>query len=247
MGKNKLSKFADMASFKNVLQVSYHSIGFDNHEMKGNWNQHFFKNQNPIVLELGCGKGEYTTGLAQHFKHKNFIGVDIKGARMWKGAQFAIENNLDNVGFLRTQIEMTDQFFGPGEISEIWLTFPDPQMKKERKRLTSTRFIELYRKFLIQDGIIHLKTDSNFQYQYTLEMAKANNFHIINNVDDIYAGTEIDKVLQIKTYYEKQWISRGLKIKYLSFVPTQNPLIEPDVDIEPDTYRSFGRGAITVD
>lgn len=247
MGKNKLAKFADMDVFSNVLQVPFHQIKHTDHEMKGNWNTNFFKNDNSIVLELGCGKGEYTVGLAEIEPNKNYVGIDIKGSRMWQGAKYAIDNGLSNVGFLRTHIEMVSQFFGPNEVSEIWLTFPDPQMKKTRKRLTSTRFVEYYRKFLKPGGVIHLKCDSNFQYTYTLEMAKANGFEIIENDNNIYEEDEVSQKLQIKTYYEKQWIARGLKIKYLSFIPHQNELIEPDVDIPEDTYRSFGRGAVTVD
>lgn len=166
---------------------------------------------------------------------------------MWQGAKQAIDSGLNNVGFLRTHIELIGHFFNEAEVSEIWLTFPDPQMKKTRKRLTSTRFVELYRKFLKPGGIIHLKTDSNFQYQYTLEMIKRNNFEIVSNIDNVYKTEDIDRVLQIKTYYEKQWLGRGLTIKYISFIPHQGELFEPDVDIEPDTYRSFGRGALTVD
>lgn len=247
MGKNKLGKFADMEVFSNVLQVTYHQIANADHEIKGNWNTRFFKNELPIVLELGCGKGEYTTGLARLQGDKNYVGVDIKGSRMWQGAKHALDHGLHNVGFLRTHIEMIDQFFAPGEVSEIWLTFPDPQMKKTRKRLTSTRFIELYRKFLVPGGIVHLKTDSKFQYTYTLEMIKANGFVILSNIDDIYAREQIPDILQIKTYYEKQWLGRGIPSKYLSFIPHQDSLIEPDVEIEEDTYRSFGRGALTVD
>ena len=247
MGKNKLSKFAEMETFSNVLQVSFHEIKHTDHPIKGRWNESFFDQPQPIILELGCGKGEYTTGLAEIVPDKNYIGIDIKGSRMWKGAKYANKERLMNVGFLRTHIEMVDQFFAPGEVSEIWLTFPDPQMKKTRKRLTSTCFIERYRKFLKTDGIIHLKTDSNFQYQYTLAMAKANGFEIISCKDNIYSTEKVDPVFQIKTYYEKQWIARGLTIKYISFIPNQNELIEPDVEIEPDTYRSFGRGAVSVD
>jgi len=247
VGKNKLSKFADMETFSNVLQVSFSEIQQQCHPMKGNWGQKFFHNENPIVLELGCGKGEYTVGLAELDKSKNYIGIDIKGSRMWQGAKYATVNGLTNVGFLRTHIEMIGQFFDQNEVSEIWLTFPDPQMKKTRKRLTSTRFVELYRQFLKPGGIIHLKTDSNFQYQYTLEMASRNNFEIISNNDNVYGNGAVDRVLQIKTYYEKQWLGRGLTIKYISFIPHQGELFESDVDIEPDTYRSFGRGALTVD
>lgn len=247
MGKNKLDKFADMESFSNVLQVPYREIQKNNHPLKGKWNSDFFKNDQPIVLELGCGKGEYTVGLAELDPSKNYIGVDIKGSRMWQGAKYATETKMDNVAFLRTNIEMIAQFFAPGEVNEIWLTFPDPQMKKTRKRLTSTRFVELYRKFLKPGGLIHLKTDSNFQYTYTVEMAKVNQFKVVENNDSIYANEEILPTLQIKTYYEKQWLARGITIKYISFIPHQNELVEPDVEIEEDKYRSFGRGVVTVD
>jgi tRNA (guanine-N7-)-methyltransferase len=247
VGKNKLSKFADMETFSNVIQVPYRDIQQKDHPLKNNWNKTFFKNQKPIVLELGCGKGEYTVGLAQIDPQNNYIGVDLKGARMWQGAKFAIENGLKNVAFLRTHIEMIGQFFGENEVAGIWLTFPDPQMKKTRKRLTSTRFIEYYRNFLQPNGVIHLKTDSNFQYRYTLEMAKENGFEIIANIENVHAGETVSPALQIKTFYEKQWIARGIPIKYVSFRPNQKQLTEPDVDIEPDTYRSFGRGAVNVD
>lgn len=247
MGKNKLAKFADMESFNNVVQVPFHKIEHCDHELKGKWNESFFKNDLPIVLELGCGKGEYTVGLAEIDPSKNYIGVDIKGSRMWKGAKFAVDNGLTNVAFLRTHIEMIDQFFAPGEVSEIWLTFPDPQMKKVRKRLTSTRFIELYRKFLKSGGIVHLKCDSRFQYTYTCEMVKTNNFEVLYSNDNIYAQEDIPEVLTIKTYYEKQWLGRGITSKYISFIPHQEALVEPEVDIPEDTYRSFGRGALTVD
>jgi tRNA (guanine-N7-)-methyltransferase len=247
MGKNKLSKFAEMETFRNVIQTGSHELLQNDYPLKGKWNSNFFHNNYEIVLELGCGKGEYTIGMAEFDAGKNYIGIDIKGARMWMGAKYATENKLANTAFIRTHIEMANHFFGEGEISEIWLTFPDPQMKKTRKRLTSTRFIELYRKFLKPGGTIHLKTDSNFQYQYTLEMAKANGFTITNNDDDIYAHDVIQPFLAIKTFYEKQWLSRGIPIKYLSFIPHNKMLIEPTVEIKPDTYRSFGRGAITVD
>lgn len=235
-----------MESFQNTVQAPFRQDTIEKHELWGQWNTQFFKNSQPIVLELGCGKGEYTVGLAELDPSKNYIGVDIKGSRMWKGAKYATDNNLQNVGFLRTSIELIHLFFAPNEVSEIWLTFPDPQMKRTRKRLTSRRFIELYRRFLKPDGIVHLKTDSNFQFQYTQAIVEANGFEVRTQLSDVYAQ-EPEKALQIKTYYEKQWLARGIKIKYISFVPNSNELIEPDVDIEPDTYRSFGRGAVTVD
>lgn len=244
MGRSKLEKFADLHTYSNVLEVEYNDIKQDNHPLRGKWNSDFFKNNNPIILELGCGKGEYTVGLAELDSSKNYLGVDIKGNRMWSGATYALENNLENVGFLRTHIELISQFFAPNEVSEIWLTFPDPQLMRTKGRLTSTRFISSYLKFLKPNGIVHLKTDSNFLYQYTIAMAQTNNFDIIANINNIYKQEEIDQTLLIKTYYEKQWIDRGLKIKYISFVPRQNKLIEPTVDIEPDTYRSFGRGEV---
>lgn len=235
-----------MESFQNTVQAPFRQDTIEKHELWGQWNAQFFKNDLPIVLELGCGKGEYTVGLAELDPSKNYIGVDIKGSRMWKGAKYATDNNLQNVGFLRTSIELIHLFFAPNEVSEIWLTFPDPQMKRTRKRLTSTRFVKLYRRFLKPDGIVHLKTDSNFQFQYTQAIVEANGFEVRTQLSDVYAQ-EPEKALQIKTYYEKQWLARGIKIKYISFVPNSNELIEPDVDIEPDTYRSFGRGAVTVD
>ncbi|MDP4205316.1 MAG: tRNA (guanosine(46)-N7)-methyltransferase TrmB [Bacteroidota bacterium] len=241
MGKNKLAKFAEMETFNNVLQSPFREVWHEDHPIKGKWNSDFFKTSKPLILELGCGKGEYTFNLGHLCPQNNYIGIDIKGARMWKGAKDALTAGLDNVGFLRTNIEMTDRFFAPGEVSEIWLTFPDPQMEKARKRLTSTRFINLYRRYLKSEGIINLKTDSNFQYQYTLAMAKENGFEILCNTDDLYQSDMVDEVLSIHTYYEQQWLNRGLTIKYLKFRIHDDELREPDVEIEKDPYRSFGR------
>ena len=243
MGKNKLSKFADMESYPHVLQVPSHTlrngISFD---MCGKWNKLFFKNDHPIVLELGCGKGEYTVEMAQMFPEKNFIGVDIKGARIWTGAKKSFEVGMKNVAFLRTDIEMIHHLFGTDEVAEIWLTFPDPQMKKVTKRLTSTNFLKNYQQFVIADGKIHLKTDSNFMYTYTCEMVKANNYPIIYNTNDLYIQPLPDPVLDIKTYYEQQWLSRGMTIKYICFqLERRNDFIESDIEIEYDSYRSFGR------
>ena len=241
MGKNKLAKFAELETFSHVFQVPSRVLlsgeGFD---MRGNWSKVFFQNGNPIVLELGCGKGEYTVELAQKFPDKNYIGVDIKGARIWTGAKQALELGLKNVAFIRTDIEMIHHFFGENEVSEIWLTFPDPQMKKTSKRLTATNFIRSYLNFLKPTSVIHLKTDSNFMFTYTNEMVNVNKFPIVEKNDDIYAGNLENSVLNIKTYYEKQWLERGITIKYLCFRPLKDKyLIEPNIDIEPDPYRSF--------
>ena len=210
--------------------------------MKGNWNRDFFKNDHPIVLELGCGRGEYAVGLARRYPEKNFIGVDIKGARMWTGAKQAQEEGLANVAFLRTNIEIIDRFFAPGEVSEIWLTFSDPQMKKVTKRLTSTYFMERYRKFLVPGGLVHLKTDSNFMFTYTKAMVEANHFSVEFITDDLYHSGLDDDILRIRTYYEQQWLDRGLSIKYIKFrLPQEGELAEPDVEIELDDYRSYNR------
>ncbi len=243
MGKNKLKKFAEMDTFTNVIQAPMHNPWQDDHEMKGKWNEHFFKNNNPIVLELGCGKGEYTVSLAKKMPHKNFIGIDIKGSRMWKGAKEAFNEGIHNVGFLRTSIEIVNKFFAENEVSEIWITFPDPQMKSTRKRLTATNFMAKYREMLKPEGTINLKCDSNFQYQYTLEMVKANNFEIVANTNNLYQSEILDDILSIQTFYEKQWRERGINIKYLAFKLHKGELVEPDVEIEKDEYRSFGRSA----
>lgn len=193
---------------------------------------------------MGCGKGEYTVKLAQHYLEMNFIGVDIKGSRMWKGATHAKEIGLKNVGFLRANIENIGLIFGPEEVAEIWLTFPDPQMKKTRKRLTATNFITNYRQIMVPNGIIHLKSDSNFMYRYTEAMVAENKFEVIRQTDDLYHSDLLDELLSIQTFYEKQWLDRGLTIKYLSFrLSLTEPLREPDVEIEKDPYRSFGRSA----
>ena len=241
MGKGKLAKFADMASYPHVFEYPYSVADEVPFAMKGNWKRDFFRNDNPIVLELGCGRGEYTVGLARRYADKNFIGVDIKGARMWTGATDALKEGLKNVAFLRTNIEIIDRFFAPGEVSEIWLTFSDPQMKKATKRLTSTYFMERYRKFLVPDGIIHLKTDSNFMFTYTRCMVEANRLPVEYQTDDLY-HSGIDEDLSIRTYYEQQWLDRGLSIKDIKFrLPQEGELHEPEVEIELDDYRSYNR------
>ena len=247
MGKNKLRKFAEMDNNPLVLQYPFSRLqaeGFDSFPLRGKWHD-FFKNDNPIVLELGCGKGEYTVGLGQLFPDKNFIGIDIKGARMYSGATEALKKGMDNVAFLRTQIEMLKSFFSPGEVSEIWITFPDPQMKKVSKRLTGTRFMDLYRSLMLPTGVLRLKTDSPFLYSYTKAMATLNGFPIEVDTDDLYNSGMVDPILSIRTHYESQWLARGLSIKYLAFqLPHGVDLQEPEDDFERDTYRSYSRGYI---
>lgn len=245
MGKNKLRKFAEMEELPNVIQVPFRAFDTSEFNLKGKWHTEFFGNQNPIVLELGCGRGEYTVGLARKFPERNFIGIDIKGARMWAGAKEAHLTGLKNAGFLRTNIELISRFFAPGEISEIWITFPDPQMKKTRKRLTATNFLEMYRPLLAPDGIINLKTDSPFLYEYTRRLVELNALPVKANTADLYGQIPpgSDDILEIKTHYEKQWLDRGLTIKYLAFsLPENIELKEPVADdIELDSYRSYGR------
>ena len=243
MGKNKLAKFSEMKQFDHVIQAPYHVIEQNDFHLKGKWAERFFGNENPIILELGCGKGEYTVQLAEKYPETNFIAIDIKGARLYNGAKEALEKELKNVAFLRTNIEIVDRFFGKDEIAEIWLTFPDPQMKKTRKRLTSTFFLENYRKFLQPDGIIHLKTDSNFQFTYTSALVHLNNFEVITETDNLYESELVNETLQIKTFYEKQWLARGITIKYIAFKLNKKKFVEPDIEIERDEYRSFGRSA----
>ena len=243
MGKGKLAKFADMETYENVFQYPYSVVEHVPFEMQGHWREDYFHNNNPIVLELGCGKGEYTVGLAKKYPDVNFIGVDIKGARMWTGATQALQEGLKNVAFLRTNIEIIERFFSEGEVQEIWLTFSDPQMKNPRKRLTSTYFLERYRKFLVDGGIIHLKTDSNFLFTYTDYMVAHNHLPVLLSTRNLYAeGEPFAEAASIQTYYEGMWIARGLDIKYMQFrLPQDTKLEEPDVEIELDDYRSYHR------
>lgn len=242
MGKNKLSKFADMNTYPHVFQFPYAILQEKGFALKGNWNRDFFKNDNPIVLELGCGRGEYAVGLARQFPNKNFIGVDIKGSRMWSGAKESMESGVTNVAFLRTDIELIASFFAAGEVSEIWITFPDPQMKKVRKRLTSTRFMELYRQILSERGLVHLKCDSDFLFTYTQLMIESNHYAVNVLTDDLYQSGMADDILSIRTAYEQQWLDRGKTIKYIQFVcEAREQFIEPEVEIEFDDYRSYNR------
>ena len=249
MSKGKLEKFADMERYENVFQYPYSVAGSIPFPMRGRWREDFFHNSNPVVVELGCGKGEYAVGMARMFPGVNFIGVDIKGARMWTGATQALAEGLRNVAFLRTNIEIIDRFFAAGEVQEIWLTFSDPQMKNPRKRLSSTYFMERYRRFLVDRGIIHLKTDSNFLFTYTRLMAEHNNLPVLACTGDLYGGAiEGDgvtkEILSIHTYYEQMWIDRGLSIRYLKFLlPHEGALTESGVEIPIDEYRSYSRAS----
>lgn len=248
MGKNKLSKFADMASYPHVFEPVGKADDPTPFPMKGKWHRDFFHNDNPIVLELGCGRGEYTVGLGKLFPEKNFIGVDIKGARMWTGATQSLQEGMKNVAFLRTHIEFIEKFFAEDEVAEIWLTFSDPQMKKVTKRLTSTYFLERYRRFLQDEGLIHLKTDSTFLFTYTKYVIEKNRLPVEFITDDLYhtleaeQDEEVRNILGIRTYYESQWLERGLSIKYAKYrLPRNGTLEEPNVEIELDDYRSYNR------
>ena len=247
MSKGKLEKFADMATYANVFQYPFSVVEHVPFDMKGHWHEDYFGNQNPIVLELGCGKGEYAVELARNYPDKNFIGVDIKGARMWTGATQALKEGLKNVAFLRTNIEIIDRFFAADEVQEIWLTFSDPQMKNPRKRLTSTYFMERYRRFLVDNGTIHLKTDSNFLFTYTTYMVEKNQLPVDFRTDDLYNDALSTQnvepaTLAVQTYYEQMWLQRGLNIRYMRWhLPHSTSLEEPDVEIELDEYRSYHR------
>lgn len=245
MGKNKLKKFSEMEQMDIVFQYPWAQLQESGFPMRGRWREDFFKNENPIVLELGCGKGEYAVGLAKTYPNRNYIGIDIKGARMWTGARQATEAGMGNVAFLRTDIELLPYFFAEGEVDEIWITFPDPQMKKVRKRLTSTRFLELYRRVLKAGGRINLKTDSPFLYTYTHILCQENGLQTEVDTDNLYGSGFDDDILKIRTYYEQQWLDRGLTIKYIRFVLDHDTALrEPEVEIEFDTYRSFSRGEL---
>ena len=213
MGKDKLRRFAEIATFDNVIELE------SGKPLKGNWARQQFKNNHPLILELGCGKGEYTVNLARLYPEKNFIGIDYKGNRIWRGAKTAIEENIPNVAFLRIQIENLLDYFSEQEVDEIWITFPDPQpqVSREKKRLTSPRFLEKYKQILKKGAPVHLKTDSDLLYAYTCE--KISELGLITEVqsDDLYASGLSDEVLSIKTYYEKRYLAQNKNINYLKF------------------------------
>ncbi len=232
-----------MAGYDHVFQADFEDLKSSGFHLKGEWNSRFFNNDNPLVLELGCGKGEYTVGLAKLYPDKNFIGIDIKGARMHSGATEARQLGLTNVAFVRTRIEFINSFFDSDEVDEVWITFPDPQMKKPRKRLVGTFMLKRYAGFLKPGGLVHLKTDSNFLFTYMDEMMKLNNIAADVNLNDLYNSDYKNDILSIQTYYEAKWLSHGLPIKYVSFKLENAPMLqEPDVEIEFDNYHSAGRG-----
>ena len=219
MSKNKLAKFAENATFPHFFQPSQAEVLEKGFELKGKWRSDFFKNDNPIVLELACGRGEYTVGLAAKYPTKNFIGIDRKGARMWKGGKESLHAQLSNVAFLRTQIGLIKYFFDENEVDEIWITFPDPYPARSKinKRLTSPLFLDFYKYILKPNGLIHLKTDSEPLYEYTLEIIENLHYEIVEKNADIYANYHINNDLDIQTYYETLWRKKGGIIKYIRF------------------------------
>ncbi|MFO8146908.1 MAG: tRNA (guanosine(46)-N7)-methyltransferase TrmB [Bacteroidota bacterium] len=218
--KNKLKRFRENEQFDNVVQPSREELTQNNYPLRGKWRIDFFKNNNPIVLELGCGKGEYSVALAQAYPEKNFIGVDIKGARFWRGAKTGIEENITNLGFIRTQIELVDHIFAENEIDEIWITFPDPQIKYKRTkhRLTNSEFLQKYKYILKPEGIVNLKTDSEFMHGYTLGLLHGEGHEILQANHDVYKNVYSPKeVTGIQTFYEKQYLEQGKPITYIQF------------------------------
>jgi tRNA (guanine-N7-)-methyltransferase len=218
--KNKLKRFKENETFTNVIQPSREEIVDQTFPLKGKWREDFFKNEKPIVLELGCGKGEYCLGLAEMFPEKNFLGIDIKGARFWRGAKTALEEGMDNVGFLRTQIELIDYIFAESEVDEIWITFPDPQIKYKRTkhRLTNTEFLQKYKHILKEEGVVNLKTDSEFMHGYTLGLLHGEGHEILHANHHVYKNEYSPKeVIGIQTFYEKQYLEQNKPITYIKF------------------------------
>lgn len=218
--KNKLKRFIENETFSNVIQPSRKGIIDETFNMKGKWASEYFGNDKPLILELGCGKGEYTIGLASRYPEFNFLGIDIKGARFWKGAKTALEKEIPNAKFMRTQIELVDLLFAPNEVSEIWITFPDPQIKYQRTkhRLTNANFLKKYHHILNENGIVHLKTDSEFMHGYTLGLLHGAGHEILDAHHDIYTNTQTpEELTSIQTFYEKQYLDKGKPITYIKF------------------------------
>lgn len=225
MAKNKLRRFQEMKNWSNCFEPPFDVETLQNFPLKGKWRSDYFKNENPIVLELGCGKGEYTTAMAMAFEDKNFIGVDLKGNRLWTGAKIALAQNLHNAAFLRTRIENIVTAFAPNEVDEIWITFPDPQPQEKRikKRLTSLPFLKRYQQILKPGGVVHLKTDSSLLYEFTMELLNENGFEILLHTNNLYAelpgflGPHHDLLFSTKTHYEKKFSAMGFSINYIRF------------------------------
>jgi len=258
VGKNKLARWTELGSFANVIQPETDEISGKDHPVKGSWKDKIFKNNNPLVLELGCGKGEYTTGLAARFPMNNYIGIDIKGARMWRGAKTSHEKKMLNVAFLRTRIEFINSFFANDEVDEIWITYPDPHPggRNSNKRLTSSRYLNVYRQFLKNNGLVHLKTDNTELYNFTKNLVSHNNLELVFSTNDLYSGNNtfdslssyfktrqmdsegksasIDDVLSIRTHYENIFLNEGSKINFLSFRLNKEKMIE---DATPKTKK----------
>lgn len=257
MGHGKLKKFAENETFSCLVQPSTAEVFGVDHPLKGRWAADFFHNDKPIVLELGCGKGEYTIDLAKRNPSINYIGVDIKGARLWKGAKEATESKMPNVGFLRTRIEFINSLFAEGEISGIWITFADPQIGREKKRLTSPLFLERYRHFLRPGAQIRLKTDSRYLFEYTRAMALCNNLNVLASTTDLYHTSEAEltypgasaddvrSLFEVQTFYEKHFLAQGYPITYLAFCPEhEGPYLSPEWD--EDLYKDEDHHAFRV-
>ncbi len=244
MSKGKLRKFEENKTFPNMIQVSYEELERQGeYNLKGRWKQDFFKNNNPIVLELGCGKGEYTLGLGRKHPNKNYIGVDIKGARMWNGCKKSVEEGLKNIAFLRTHIQHLDKYFAKDEVDEIWITFCDPQLKKPRRRLTHPRYLELYSMFLVEGGRLHLKTDSYELYDFTLnEVLIPDNHRVIFHSSDLYSLEEDLEVKEIQTFYEEIYLSENKPITYIEFEINRENY---KTNNEEYSFAKFGNKTIT--
>jgi tRNA (guanine-N7-)-methyltransferase len=218
--KNKLKRFKENETFSNVFQPTREEVVSGEFALKGKWNADFFNNDHPLILELGCGKGEYSVGLAERYPDRNFIGIDIKGARFWRGAKTAVETGMNNVAFVRTQIELIEGLFAPGEVDEIWITFPDPQIKYKRTkhRMTNSEFLQLYKKILKPDGIVNLKTDSEFMHGYTLGLLHGEDHEVLYANHDVYKNEgSPSEVTEIQTFYEKQYLEFNKAITYIRF------------------------------
>ena len=225
MAQNKLQRFADIREFANVLEYPQ--------DIAGKWHE-FFHNNHPIILELACGKGEYTVGLARLHKNNNYLGVDIKGNRIWRGAKTALDEGLKNAAFLRTHIEQLGTYFAPGEVDEIWITFPDPQLRasKQKKRLTHPRFLRIYQRILKANGVVHLKTDSPHLYNFTKQVIELYSLQLIHDIDNVYAGDNIAPELRIQTHYEKMDIAKSNTIHYVQFAINKPLPFEKDEQLK---------------